>query len=171
MRHAGGRFTRSRIRCARAWAHGAAQLKRHGVPSLASSSTPPRLRRGHRSEAGDRVSPSVALLLAALVLAVINAAVRPIMVLLTMSPFPCCSLGLFLLVLNGVCLWLVTVAGAGCRGGSCRRPSRASTTMRMSAGSCRCGDGGPRVSAMAPRPLVAVPANPDDDFRCCRPAA
>ena len=60
---------------------------------------------------GIRVSSPGALLLAALVLAVINAAVKPVMVILTL-PLTILTLGVFLLVLNAVCLWLVTVAGA-----------------------------------------------------------
>jgi putative membrane protein len=61
---------------------------------------------------GLRVASPGALLLAALVLAVINAAVRPIMVVLTL-PLTILTLGLFLLVLNAVCLWLVTVVVPG----------------------------------------------------------
>ena len=61
---------------------------------------------------GFRVSTTAMLLLAALVLAVINAAVRPIMVVLTL-PLTVLSLGLFLLVLNAICLWLVTVLVPG----------------------------------------------------------
>jgi putative membrane protein len=61
---------------------------------------------------GLRVSSTGALLLAALVLAVINAAVRPVMIVLTL-PLTILSLGLFLLVLNAVCLWLVTVLVPG----------------------------------------------------------
>ena len=61
---------------------------------------------------GFRVSTTAMLLLAALVLAVINAAVRPIMVVLTL-PLTVLSLGLFLLVLNAICLWMVTVLVPG----------------------------------------------------------
>ncbi len=61
---------------------------------------------------GFRVSTTATLLLAALVLAVINTAVRPIMVVLTL-PLTVLSLGLFLLVLNAICLWLVTVLVPG----------------------------------------------------------
>lgn len=57
------------------------------------------------------------LLLAALVLGLVNAIVRPILFILTL-PFTILTLGLFLLVLNGICLtivaWLipgVSVAG------------------------------------------------------------
>ena len=45
---------------------------------------------------------------AALVLGVINAVVRPILVVLTF-PITLLTLGLFLLVLNAFCLWLVSV--------------------------------------------------------------
>jgi putative membrane protein len=61
---------------------------------------------------GLQVSSTGALLLAALVLALINAAVRPVMVVLTL-PLTILTLGLFLLVLNAVCLWLVTVLVPG----------------------------------------------------------
>src|SRR5213596_4339659 len=40
-----------------------------------------------------------------LVLGLINAVVRPILILLTL-PFTLLTLGLFLFVLNGLCLWL-----------------------------------------------------------------
>jgi len=61
---------------------------------------------------GIRVSSTGTLLLAALVLAVVNAAVRPVMIILTL-PLTVITLGLFLLVLNAVCLWLVTVIVPG----------------------------------------------------------
>ncbi len=61
---------------------------------------------------GLHVSTTGTLLLAALVLALINAAVRPIMVILTL-PLTILTLGVFLLVLNAVCLWLVTVIVPG----------------------------------------------------------
>jgi putative membrane protein len=61
---------------------------------------------------GIRVSSTATLLLAALVLAIINAAVRPVMVILTL-PVTILTLGLFLLVLNAVCLWLVTAIVPG----------------------------------------------------------
>ncbi len=48
------------------------------------------------------------LLLAGLVLGLINALVRPILVLLTL-PLTLITLGLFLLVVNGLTVWLVTV--------------------------------------------------------------
>jgi len=51
----------------------------------------------------DGVLPAIA---AGLVLAIVNAFVRPILVLLTL-PITLVTLGLFLLVLNGLCLWFV----------------------------------------------------------------
>lgn len=48
-----------------------------------------------------------AALIAGLVLGLINAVVRPILVLLTL-PVTLLTLGLFLLVLNGLCLWLTS---------------------------------------------------------------
>jgi putative membrane protein len=61
---------------------------------------------------GIRVSSTGTLLLASLVLAVINAAVRPVMIILTL-PLTVITLGLFLLVLNALCLWLVTAIVPG----------------------------------------------------------
>jgi len=55
---------------------------------------------------GVEVGGPVALLFAALVLGVINAVVRPILVLLTL-PFTILTLGLFLFVVNGFTVWLV----------------------------------------------------------------
>ena len=46
------------------------------------------------------------LLIAAVILGVANAIVRPILVLLTL-PFTIITLGLFLFVINGLVLWLV----------------------------------------------------------------
>lgn len=48
-----------------------------------------------------------AALIAGLVLGLVNAVVRPILVLLTL-PVTLLTLGLFLLVLNGLCLWLTS---------------------------------------------------------------
>jgi len=62
--------------------------------------------------AGIHVSTTGTLLLAALVLALINAAVRPVMIILTL-PLTILSLGLFLLVLNAVCLLLVALLVPG----------------------------------------------------------
>ncbi len=47
-------------------------------------------------------------LIAGLVLGLINAVVRPVLVVLTL-PFTLLTLGLFLLVLNAFCLWLTSV--------------------------------------------------------------
>lgn len=54
---------------------------------------------------GIQVSGGLALLVAALVLALINAVIRPILLILTL-PITLVTLGLFILVLNGFCLWL-----------------------------------------------------------------
>ena len=56
---------------------------------------------------GIEVSGGMALLAAGLVLALINAVVRPILLLLTL-PITLVTLGLFLLVLNAFCLWLTS---------------------------------------------------------------
>ena len=55
---------------------------------------------------GVAVSSFGAALLAALVLGLINAVVRPILVLLTL-PVTLLSLGLFIFVLNGLLFWMV----------------------------------------------------------------
>jgi|SRR5271165_3191500 len=47
-----------------------------------------------------------ALLIAAVVLGVVNAIIRPIALLLSL-PFIVLTLGIFALVVNGLCLWLV----------------------------------------------------------------
>jgi putative membrane protein len=47
------------------------------------------------------------LLLAALVLGLINAIVRPVLLVLTL-PLTLVTLGLFLFILNAVCLWLTS---------------------------------------------------------------
>ena len=57
---------------------------------------------------GDWKAHWESLLLAGLLLGVINALVRPILVLLTL-PLTLITLGLFLLVINGITVWLVTV--------------------------------------------------------------
>ncbi len=57
---------------------------------------------------GVHVGTWQSLLAAGLVLGVINALVRPILVLLTL-PLTLITLGLFLLVVNGLTVWLVTV--------------------------------------------------------------
>ncbi len=53
-----------------------------------------------------------AALIAGLVLGLINAIVRPILVVLTF-PLTLLTLGLFLLVLNGFCLWLASTLVPG----------------------------------------------------------
>lgn len=55
------------------------------------------------------VLPAVA---AGLLLGVINAVVRPILLVLTL-PITLLTLGLFLLVLNGLCLWFVAAVVSG----------------------------------------------------------
>jgi len=67
-----------------------------------------------------RVVPGIALgdgpvwpaLLAGLVLALVNAVVRPVLQLLTM-PLTILTLGLFVFVLNAFCLWLTSVIVPG----------------------------------------------------------
>jgi putative membrane protein len=68
---------------------------------------------------GLQISDAVTLLLAAVLLGVCNAVVKPVLVLLTL-PATILSLGLFLIVINGVVLALVawmlpgfTIAGFG----------------------------------------------------------
>jgi putative membrane protein len=51
-------------------------------------------------------------LVAGLVLGIINAVVRPVLVVLTF-PITLVTLGLFLLVLNGFCLWLASTLVPG----------------------------------------------------------
>ena len=57
---------------------------------------------------GVRVDTTVALLEGGLLLGLLNALVRPILVLLTL-PLTILTLGLFLLVVNAITVWLVTV--------------------------------------------------------------
>lgn len=61
---------------------------------------------------GIRVDGVWTALLAGLVLGLINAIVRPILVILTL-PITLVTLGLFLLVLNGLCLWLASLVVDG----------------------------------------------------------
>ncbi len=63
---------------------------------------------------GVHVSGVASLLLAGLVLGILNALVRPILTILTL-PLTILTLGLFLLVVNGVTVWLVTVFIHGVR--------------------------------------------------------
>jgi putative membrane protein len=55
---------------------------------------------------GIEVDGLLAAVAAGLLLGLVNAIVRPIMLVLTL-PITLLTLGLFLLVLNGLCLWLV----------------------------------------------------------------
>lgn len=59
-----------------------------------------------------------AALVAALVLGIVNAALRPLLLILTL-PINILTLGLFTLVINGLMLWLVSslVSGFNIRGG------------------------------------------------------
>ncbi len=61
---------------------------------------------------GIRVDSVLAALAAGLVLGLINAVVRPVLLVLTL-PITLLTLGLFLFVLNGLCLWLVSAVVAG----------------------------------------------------------
>jgi putative membrane protein len=61
---------------------------------------------------GVQVSSLTTALVAGLVLGLINAVVRPVLVVLTL-PFTLLTLGLFLLVLNAFCLWLASVFVSG----------------------------------------------------------
>ncbi|HYM81294.1 MAG TPA: phage holin family protein [Candidatus Limnocylindria bacterium] len=63
---------------------------------------------------GFKVEGLVPALLASLVLAVINTIVKPILFVLTL-PFTILTLGLFLFVLNAICLWLTAVLVPGFR--------------------------------------------------------
>ena len=59
-----------------------------------------------------RVDGFMAALVAAFLLGIVNAIVRPILVLLTL-PITIVTLGLFLLVINGLMLWLVSAVVRG----------------------------------------------------------
>jgi putative membrane protein len=61
---------------------------------------------------GVRIDGFLTALAAGLVLGLVNAVVRPVLLLLTL-PITLLTLGLFLLVLNGLCLWLVAAVVAG----------------------------------------------------------
>jgi putative membrane protein len=58
------------------------------------------------------IADGPSLLIAALVLSLVHAVVRPVIVLLTL-PITLLTLGLFLLVLNAFCLWLTSVVVDG----------------------------------------------------------
>ncbi len=53
-----------------------------------------------------RVDSVMAALVAAFLLGIVNAIIRPVLILLTL-PLTVLTLGLFLLVINGLMLWLV----------------------------------------------------------------
>ena len=55
---------------------------------------------------GIRLSGAMSAVAAGLLLGVVNAVVRPVLLILTL-PITLVTLGLFLFVLNGLCLWLV----------------------------------------------------------------
>jgi len=61
---------------------------------------------------GLEVRSLTTVLVAGLVLGLVNAVVRPVLVILTL-PFTLVTLGLFLLVLNAFCLWLTSVVVPG----------------------------------------------------------
>ena len=61
---------------------------------------------------GIRLDGLASALVAGLLLGLVNAIVRPILVVLTF-PITLLTLGLFLLVLNAFCLWLVSVFVSG----------------------------------------------------------
>lgn len=67
---------------------------------------------GIRIEGDGDLNRGLALGAAALVLGILNAIVRPILILLTL-PITILTLGLFLLVLNGLMLWLTSVVVKG----------------------------------------------------------
>lgn len=61
---------------------------------------------------GIEISGLPAALGAGLVLGLINAIVRPVLIILTL-PVTLLTLGLFLFILNGLCLWLTSVVVKG----------------------------------------------------------
>ena len=61
---------------------------------------------------GFRVDGWVPALFAALVLAAVNTVVKPILFVLTL-PFTILTLGLFLFVLNAICLWITAIIVPG----------------------------------------------------------
>ena len=63
---------------------------------------------------GVKVDDVIAALIAALVLGLVNAIVRPVLVLLTL-PATIVTLGLFLFVINAFCFWFVAEAVRGFR--------------------------------------------------------
>lgn len=67
---------------------------------------------GIRIEGESDLNRALALGAAALVLGILNAIVRPILILLTL-PITILTLGIFLLVLNGLLLWFTSVVVKG----------------------------------------------------------
>jgi len=63
---------------------------------------------------GFRVDGWVPAIIGAIVLALVNAIVKPILFVITL-PFTILTLGLFLLVLNAICLWLAAMLVPGFR--------------------------------------------------------
>ena len=61
---------------------------------------------------GIKVDSVLSALTAGLLLGLVNAVVRPVLLVLTL-PITLVTLGLFLLVLNGLCLWLVAALVSG----------------------------------------------------------
>jgi putative membrane protein len=61
---------------------------------------------------GIQLDGALSAVAAGLLLGVVNAVVRPVLLILTL-PITLLSLGLFLLVLNGLCLWLVAAVVTG----------------------------------------------------------
>jgi putative membrane protein len=61
---------------------------------------------------GIEAGGAVTVIVAAMVLGLINAIVRPVLLVLTL-PLTLVTLGLFLFVLNAVCLWLTSVIVPG----------------------------------------------------------
>jgi putative membrane protein len=61
---------------------------------------------------GIRVDGPLAAIAAGVLLGLVNAIVRPVLVILTL-PITLVTLGFFLLVLNGLCLWLVAAVVRG----------------------------------------------------------
>src|SRR5438445_10183226 len=61
---------------------------------------------------GIELSGAMAALGSGLVLGLVNAVVRPILIIMTL-PFTLLTLGLFLFVLNGLCLWLTSLLVKG----------------------------------------------------------
>jgi putative membrane protein len=61
---------------------------------------------------GVRLDGVLSAVAAGLLLGIVNAIVRPVLLILTL-PITLVTLGLFLLVLNGICLWLVAAVVRG----------------------------------------------------------